>query len=616
MEYNLHLRYIRRLNEDNKDPEDPELIEPEGEKGPEGGSGNNLKDALNIIKEKVGGDFKKDSRRTAIIGLKDGLDLLEVEDIEENGEEIKQIFLHLSKKEVIEFLEHFVRSQKNRVQTVSAKLKKEKDTFSESEFKKQVNIIMNVIERVYKLHSIIKNNLSLIPNSTEEEKKQYDSVLNKLKKVMANCEKAIAEKMKIIQDEAKDSLDDAVETSDPEEAEEKINRVEKTFDDLGLKDLISELISQIRSEFESKKKKTEPIAREKEENPEEKKKKRSISRKKRTITKILDSLKLAMLPELDGDAVKTGGGYYALYTALSTKNRLEMDNVINTKVFKTDQKFEKQAFLGKKSESGSEEDQLSYLNSCRYWTLWYIESGEDGQIESQRELEKLLTEINNVADEKEKEIKNYYTAKDFNLGQFKGLQIKPQIRLPLCLSRTRSEADCEIKLPITYEDRVNESPLKKFYLGATAIVGGLFSNIPDNSDTAFAAKAAARNQAVISGISSIISGTLGLYSKQASRDYETGVENVKKRVKETFARPKGGLKEDMLAMPAPVPTQPGQFLQTPDSVPSGMDTFALLGPGGTGKKPTKKKKKPMKTIPQRGGVMSFDAFLKQSKNIK
>jgi hypothetical protein len=47
-----------------------------------------------------------------------------------------------------------------------------------------------------------------------------------------------------------------------------------------------------------------------------------------------------------------------------------------------------------------------------------------------------------------------------------------------------------------------------------------------------------------------------------------------------------------------------------------MDTFALLGPGGTGKKPGKKKKKPMKTIPQKGGVLTFDDFLKRSKNTK
>lgn len=613
MEYNLHLKYIKKLNED-KNPEDPEIIETGDEDKGEGG-GNNLQDALKIIKEKVGGDFKKESRRSAFLGLKEGLDLLEITDIEENGEEIKEIFLHLSKKENIEFLESFVRAQKNRVQTISAKLRKEKGTFSDSEFKKEVNIVLNVVERIYKLNSLIKNNLSIIPNTTDEEKKQYDSTLNKLKKVVANCEKTIAEKMKMIQDEGKEELENAVSEEDGEDAEEKIKQVEKTFDDLGLKDLISELITQIRSEFESKKKKTIPI--EKEESPEEKKKKTSISKKKRIINKILDALKLAMLPELMGDEVKTGGGYYALYKALSQKNGIEMKNVINTKVFKADQTFEKDAFLKKTAESGSEEDQLSYLNSCRYWTIKYIESGEDGQIESQKDLEKLLTEINNIADEKEKEIKNYYTAKDFNLGQFKGLQIKPEIYLPLCLSRSRSEAECKIKLAVTYKDRVNESPLKKFYLAGSSIVGGLFANIPDTGDKEFAAAMAKRNQDLMNGISSIISGTLGLYSKQASRDYEAGLDNVKKRVKETFARPESkGLKEDMLAMPIQPATEPGQLLQTPDSVPIGMDTFALLGPGGTGKKSTKKKKKPMKTIPQRGGVMSFSDFLNRSKNIK
>jgi hypothetical protein len=600
MEYNLHLRYFKKLNE--KDTVEPETAEAEG-------SGNNLKEALKIIKEKVGGDFKSDSRLSAFSGIKKALDLLDIKDIETNGEELKQIFLHLSKKENIEFLDRFIRNQKNRVQSLKAKIK------SATEFEKEVNVAMNVIERIYKLHSIIKNNIDLISSNSELDSKTADSIINKLKRALENCEKTIAEKMKIIQDEGKQEIEDAIQSEDEAEVEEKINKVEQTFTDLGLKDLISELIAQIRSEFNDKRQPKAPKP-EKEKDPVEVKKRESIAKKKIIINRILNSMKLSMLPELMGDAVKTGGGYYALYKILKQKNKIFMEDVVKNKVFKSDQGAEANIFWNKKEESGAEEDQLSYLNACREWTKQYILSEQDGQIESQKEIEKLLAEVDSAANEKEKEIRNYYTAKDFNLGQFKGLQIKPEIYLPLCLSRSRSEAECKIKLAVSYKDRVDESPLKKFYLAASSIVGGLFANIPDTGDKAFAQAMADRNQAIMNGISSIISGTLGIYSKQASRDYEEGLENVKKRVKDTFSKPQPKVSEDMVAMPTLGPTQPGQFLQTPDSVPSGMDTFALLGPGGTGKKPSKKKKKPMKTIPQKGGVLTFDDFLKRSKNTK
>jgi len=326
-------------------------------------------------------------------------------------------------------------------------------------------------------------------------------------------------------------------------------------------------------------------------------------------------MRLAVLPELIGDEVKNGGDYYKLYQSLMSKNSVFMNDVVSNKVFKPEQSGERNAFKAKTSESGAEEDQLTYLNASREWIKIYILSELDGQLESQRDIEKLLTETDRIADEKEKEIRNYYTAKDFNLGQFKGLQIKPEIYLPLCLSRSRSEAECKIKLPVSYKDRVAESPLKKFYLAGSAIVGGLFGNIPDTGDAAFAKKAADRNRAIISGISSIISGTLGIFSKQASRDYEEGLGNIRKKIKDTFSKP-DAVKEDMLGMPIQPMTEPGQLLQTPDSVPSGMDTFALLGPGGTGKNKKTKKKKPMKAHLSNNKVMSFDSFLKRSKNLK
>jgi hypothetical protein len=559
------------------------------------------KDAVKIIKEKVGGDFKKESRLSSFEGMTKGLNLLELSDIDSNDDYIKEIFRHLTKKENIEFVDRFIKNQKVRTKSITAKIKKTKDSASDVEFEKDVNTMMKVIERVLKIHKIF----SL--NSAEIDEK----LKNTLDRVLKNCEVTIQEKTNAIQQEAIEQLGAALDEESDVEVEEKVNQVEKVYLDLGLGDLIKELVKEIKDALSQKKGEV------KTEDPEVTKKKEKISTKKIIINNLLDAMRLALLPELLGDEVKNTGDYYKLYQVLVQKNSVFMTEVINTKLFDSSQVEERSAFTARKDESGSEDYQLNYLNACREWIKLYIISELDGQLESQKEIEKFLSQVDQIADEKEKEIRNYYTAKDFNLGQFQGLQIKPEIYLPLCLSRSRSEAECKIKLPVSYKDRVAESPLKKFYLAVSSIVGGLFSNIPDTGDAAFAKKAAARNMAVVNGISSIISGTLGIFSKQASRDYEEGLSNIKKKISDTFAKPeKGAVREDMVGLPAAQPTSPGQFLQTPDSVPSGMDTFALLGPGGTGKKPVKKKKKPMKVLPKRGTVMGFDDFLNKSKNKK
>jgi hypothetical protein len=614
MDYRLHLNYLKSnliLEDETPVEENPEAEEAYvGDEATatstETNSGNSdarKRDALKIIKEKVGGDFKRESRLSSFEGIAKGMDLLELSEIEENDETIKQIFKHLMSQENIDFTEKFIRNQKGRTKAIGSKLQKDGDKISDFEFKKDVNIMMKVIERVLKLNTLIRVNKAAVDEKLE----------SRVSKIITNSETAIAQKVKAIQQEGIQELEAAIELEDPIEVGERVKQVEQVYVDLGLKDLIKELVSEIRGGLKNA---AQEEKKEEKKNPEETKKKQSITKKKIVINRLIDALRLAILPELSGDEVKNGGGYYALYQALKNKNGVFMDDVLKSKVFK-DQQEELSAFTAKASESGDESAQLAYLNGSKEWIKSYIVSELDGQIESQRDIEKLLSEVERLAEEKEKEIRNYYTAKDFNLGQFKGLQIKPEIYLPLCLSRSRSEAECKIKLPVSYKDRVDESPLKKFYLAGSAIMGGLFGNIPDTSDKAFAQAMAQRNQAIINGVSSIISGTLGIFSKQASRDYEEGLSNIKKKVKDTFSKPeKGTVREDMLGAPIQPMTEPGQLLQTPDSIPSGMDTFALLGPGGTGKKPSKKKKKPMKVLPKKGGVMSFNDFLKRSKNIK
>ena len=590
MEYNLHKNYIKPIFEDSQE-------------------------ALNIIREKVGGDFKRESRLSSFEGLTKGLDTLELREITENGDNIKAIFKYLIDKENIEFVDRYIKNQKSRTLAISSKLKKIKDIAEDDEFKKEVNIMMKVIERTFKLHNIIKPNLELVKSGQIylgiQGEAPDEKIVTRAERIISNCEKTIAEKTKAIQKEGEEQLESALTIQNTEEAEEKVERVEKIFIDLGLEALLTKL-DDIKNALSSKKEK-EPKPKP-EVNKEVKKevvKKDTSTKKKILVARLLEAMKLSMLPELTGNEVKGQGGYYALYNTLKKKNTTFMEEVLTTKIFKPSQYTEKSSFYEKTRESAQESDQITYLNASKEWIKLYILSELDGQIESQRDLEKLLSEVQRIAEEKEREIRNYYTAKDFNLGQFQGLQIKPEIYLPLCLSRSRSEAECKINLPVSYKDRVKESPIKKYYLAISKIVGGLFSNIPDNSDTAFAQKAAERNKAIIQGISGIISGTLGLFSKQTSRDYETGIKNIKKRISDTFSDSKAN--EDMLGLPIVPMTEPGQLLQTPDSIPSSMDTFALLGPG---KKEKSKKKKPMKAPISNNKVLGFDDFLKKSKNTK
>lgn len=80
-----------------------------------------------------------------------------------------------------------------------------------------------------------------------------------------------------------------------------------------------------------------------------------------------------------------------------------------------------------------------------------------------------------------------------------------------------------------------------------------------------------------------------------------------------FKTNKKKVEEDMV-MGTPVDSSgaPGTAFDVPQSVPGGMDTFALLGPGGTGKNPKKKKKK-KKSNEKRNYILSFSDFFKTKK---
>ena len=230
-----------------------------------------------------------------------------------------------------------------------------------------------------------------------------------------------------------------------------------------------------------------------------------------------------------------------------------------------------------------------------------------------------MTKLENMEKEKEREIRNYYISKDINMGNFKGIQLKPDVRLPLY---TR------VKLAVSEEDRIAESPLRNILKGLGQLAAGLLSGIVDKGDPIVAKRNADQNRAIFNGIMSIVrGGVTAVGGKQAGRDFDKGVEKVTKKLRtdaiglKPYEKGEGAqffksaegktgrertLREDMLSIsdagaPTINPETPGQTHQVPGTLPTGTDPLFLAGPG---KKASKKKK----TIGKK--VLSFGDFLK------
>ena len=291
-----------------------------------------------------------------------------------------------------------------------------------------------------------------------------------------------------------------------------------------------------------------------------------------------------------------------MFKALEKQNSAWMNSSLSKYVFTDSARAKEFDTTARQTESVKEEDQLAYLMACRSWSLSYIKGLVDGDL-TEKEESNYVTKLGNISTEKEREIKNYYLSRDFNLGNFGGVQLTPEIRLPLY---------ARVKLPVTDEDRKKESPLRNILKGLGQIVTGLFGAIPDKGNEAVAKMARNRNLAIFNGLNAIVKGTVtAVGGKQAGRDYS---EKVAKLVPG-----KAAVKEDMLSLgdaPGVVvvnPESPGQVMQTPDSLPgNNMDIFSLAGPGKkiTSTKKSKKKSK-KKAAKVNHIVSSFSDFMQR-----
>ena len=523
------------------------------------------------LEGKVGGNIQDDKTKiTSFEGLEKVFDLIPLELTESaNSPEMNDLVGLLIDKDRIDFLKAYVEKEAKVVNQIANDLKPIFTPKDELNFARSIQAYTTVSQRLLKIHNLMSpapakaNESRLVEelNPDEDTKKKMEEIARVSKESLANSY------AKIFNIQAK-NIESIPETG---EGADKLESLIELLSSLGVLSLVKEEAAKKKSRMP------------KEESL-------STKKKKRISVRLLRAIAISQLPAISNQQIDKPGDYFRLFKSLESQNPAWMDLSIEKYVFGGNAK-EVSDFnaTARGTESATEENQINYLRANRSWILSYIKSDKDGTL-TDKEENNYVSQLETTCTEKEKEIKNYYLSRDFNISNVSGIQIKPEIKLPLY---------SKVRLAVSESDRLKESPLRNIVGGALAIVGGLFSRIEDKVDSGALAASKARNEAIFKGISAIAKGTVTLVGgKQAGRDYEAGLEKISsklnpERITLSQDERKGRVKEDMIATTdatgyAPVnPEAPGQFMQTPNSMAGTMDTFSLLGPG---KKSEAKKK--------------------------
>jgi len=538
----------------------------------------------NQIEANVGGDIdSKNAIDTSFEGLEKAFDAVPLDYLEKNtNAHLEDFFILVVDAKRIDFLNKFAEREKTAAEGIVNTLASIDRDRDQMKFISLLKSYTTVTERLLKIYRLLTGQTEV----TNESVTVDPSVKTKIDKIIVTCKSgATADFDKLLSAEGT-TIDNIPET---EEGADKFFRYKDLMDFLGLATFLKEKI-------DAKEKKIDVV---------EKKESVSTKRKKRIIdSRLIKGIQYAKLPTISNDIIETPGELFRMFKTLEKKNLPWMTLALERYVFKGDATRAKEFEAnGRVTESPKEEDQLTYLMANNSWTLSYIKGAVDGEL-AEKEETNYIARLATVTAEKEKEIKSYYLSRDFNLGNFSGLQLKPEIRLPLHV---------RVPLPVTDADRKKESPLRNVLKGLGQIISGMLGAIPDKGNEANAQKARKRNIAVFNGINSIVRGTVGaIGGKQAGRDYAEKTANIvpggdKKQIKEDMV----GLGDAGGAIVNP--ESPGQTMQTPGSLAGDMDTLSLLGPGRklTTKKATKKKKKKSTKPVVNSRVSSFSDFMQR-----
>ncbi len=613
-----------------------------------------LEDISNQITAGIGGDLEKTIDRTtsfeSIEQVLEKLDISILEKIKSNPE-AQRVLLELVSPNKIQWLNEYLKKSKKSLNSISSDKKKIDPNSNFDGFTRLTVREATIKNRIYKLYIIFKyaedfpeldkdtNLLLALKQINEplnylvdgEDKKivigkigRIDNLINsdEFEIIDLSGESRILKKQELARLlEANPEISEKASSFAAESYKKKISKLVQRTQDVIKKEVAASLLNTAKTISELPNNETtmeklqvdwkplidalgyskfflnEITKKEKRITSEEKP---SLRKKNRIKEKLMSAVRHALLPHMvNGEISEPGGDYYKLFKKLESQNGAWLEAAIKETLIDPSRisQFNQSA---REVESSLEENQLAYLQISESWILKYIQSEVDGEL-SKRDTDNSMSKIKNLSSEKEKEIKNYYLSKDFNMKNFKGIQLKPKLVLPLYQ---------KVKLTVSESDRIAESPLKNLMTGLGQIVTGLLSTITYDGNPEVAQRNYEQNRAIFNGIYSIIKGGVYAISKQGGRNFEKGVNKATSKLRldtvgmKPYEKGEGPSfyksKDKNANEDAAGGISPGAVLQTPDSLPTNnMDTFALAGPG-------KKKKK--KSIVNK--VSNFSDFLK------
>jgi len=521
------------------------------------------------IENKVGGKIEDETaKQTSFEAIETALDLISLELLDSNREAVRKLFDLFIIEDKLNFIESFTKYSKDNSETLLSDMNKLNRDQDIQKFIVTFSKYSKLSERLLKIYKIL---------SSEEIESISEAI-----QVKPEIKQKIAEILKVSKEATvngfirfnKQEADSILDIEEDEDAEAKQERRMELLNLLGVQEYINDELEKRGKSIKSSGKESTQYSRIKNKN----------------ASRLIDAVDVARLPNISNSEISAPGDYYRLFKRLEKENSEWINRGLEVYVIGAQNAARRSEFetRARNNESIYEEDQITYLNAVKSWIIEYIKSEKDGVLAEKTETN-LRTRLENTVSTKEKEIKNYYLSRDFNLGNFGGIQLKPEIDLPLYQ---------KVELAVSEKDRIRESPLRNILKSLGTVITSLAGAIPYKENPETVRVSAARNIAIMNAINSLARGAVSAVGgKQAAREYDKTVTKV-------FGdRDKKKVTEDAVASTtSDSVSSPGQDFQTPNAmITGGIDTFSLAGPG---------KKKRVKST---GNALSFSEFMKKGK---
>ena len=521
------------------------------------------------IENKVGGKIEDETaKQTSFEAIETALDLISLELLDSNREAVRKLFDLFIIEDKLDFIESFTKYSKDNSETLLSDMNKLNRDQDIQKFIVTFSKYSKLSERLLKIYKIL---------SSEEIESISEAI-----QVKPEIKQKIAEILKVSKEATvngfirfnKQEADSILDIEEDEDTEAKQERRMELLNSLGVQEYINDELDRRGKSIKSSGKESTQYSRIKNKN----------------TSRLIDALDVARLPNISNSEISAPGDYYRLFKRLEKENSEWINRGLEVYVIGAQNAARRSEFetRARNNESIYEEDQITYLNAVKSWIIEYIKNEKDGVLAEKTETN-LRTRLENTVSTKEKEIKNYYLSRDFNLGNFGGIQLKPEIDLPLYQ---------KVELAVSEKDRIRESPLRNILKSLGTVITSLAGAIPYKENPETVRVSAARNIAIMNAINSLARGAVSAVGgKQAAREYDKTLTKV-------FGdRDKKKVTEDAVASTTSASvSSPGQDFQTPNAmITGGMDTFSLAGPG---------KKKRVKST---GNALSFSEFMKKGK---